>query len=142
MLLLPEDPLLNPLTLEQFAFIRDSLENLRSYFCTDGQEIPIQFIDNQALLVKSMLQLSDQTTRKLVDLYHQQKDTSDQYLTQENIGKIIAMRAAHKDPEALAFVEQPTDDDSKVFTIISHLISYCNSCSSVHNIITSEETAG
>ena len=106
--------------MEKIRLIREGLENLRAYFCTDGQEIPIQFVDNQALLVTSMLQLCDQTTRKLVTLFDQQKGTADPYITQENIYKILAMRASNNDDEAIIFLERPQDNiDSKVSEIIT-----------------------
>ena len=105
-MLLPENVEEHPLEFEQIGMIRDSLENLRSYFCTDGQDIPIQFIDNKALVVTSMLQLCDQTTRQLIDLYHAQKDTHDKYLTQEHIKKIITMRALNSDTEASTFITE------------------------------------
>ena len=48
-LLIPDNMEEHPVTYQQIQLIRMSLEQLRSYFHADGQALPIQFIDNEAL---------------------------------------------------------------------------------------------
>lgn len=112
----PEEP---PLSHEQIFVIRNALDQLRTYFCTDGQDVPIQFIDNTSMGVTSILQLCDHTSRQLVDLYHQQKDRNDIHLSQEHILRVLTMRARNHEPDAVAILAaiEADDDGKKACTI-------------------------
>lgn len=133
---MPENPESDPVTYDNISMIRTSLEQLRAYFCTDSQEIPTHFIDNKALMVNSILQLYDQSTRQLIEL----KDRNcDQHLRPENILKIIQIRACNKDLDAINFLQQTTEssgegkrDVSEIFNnnISSGTIFYSNNFSS------------
>jgi len=111
-LLLPENPESDPVNYDHISMIRTSLEQLRAYFCTDSQEIPTHFIDNKALMVNSILQLYDQSTRQLIELHRTEKDRNcDQHLRPENILKIIQIRACNKDHDAINFLQQSTSSE-------------------------------
>lgn len=50
-----------------------------------------------------MLQLCDQTTRQLLELYNQNRQ--DQFINQKNIYKVLQFRSHFGDAEAVSFLE-------------------------------------
>ena len=70
-------------------------------------EIQESYINQKSLFLTSMLQLCDQTTRQLIDLFNQNRQG--QYINQSNIYKILTLRACFGDSESLLFIEKQSE---------------------------------
>jgi hypothetical protein len=76
-----------------------------------------------------MLQLCDQTTRQLLDLFNQNRQ--DQFINQKNIYKVLKFRSHFGDSEALTFLENnPTPPINSNHSNSSPSVNSNSNCSS------------